>query len=318
MRALLLSSDGPRFCLDHALDVREKEAIVEVSLAGVCATDLELVKGYMGFSGVLGHEWVGRVVSSPDPAWLGRRVVGDINAACGTCGTCRAQRHSHCPHRTVLGIAGRDGAFAEQLCLPVRNLHAVPDSVSDEMAVFVEPLAAACRILEQVHVRPGMDVVVLGLGRLGQLCARVLALTGAEVLGVSRSQGPLDLLPAGIRGALSANLSPEPLADLVVDCTGSSAGLATAQRWVRPGGTLVLKTTTHDIGEASPTGWVIDELTLVGSRCGPFAPALRLLERGLVDPTPLISARRGLGEGVAALEQAAEAGVMKVLLDPRG
>lgn len=318
MRALLLESEGPRFCLDHIWNPPPNEATVAVELAGICATDLELVKGYMGFSGVLGHEWVGRVLSAPDPDWVGRRVVGDINAACGHCPTCLAGRPSHCPHRTVLGIAGRDGAFAEKLSLPLRNLHVVPEGVSDEQAVFVEPLAAACRILEQVHVRPGMEVVVLGLGRLGQLCARVLALTGARVLGVSRSAAPLELLPAGISRARAADLSPRPMADVVVDCTGSSAGLAAAQSWLRPGGTLVLKTTTHDIGDASPTAWVIDELTVVGSRCGPFAPALRLLERGLIDPTPLISARRGLSEGVEALSQAAQPGVLKVLLDPRG
>ncbi len=317
MRALILESDGPRFTEGHSLKIGVDEAVVAVRLAGVCATDLELVKGYMGFSGVLGHEWVGEVVASPVPDWVGRRVVGDINVACGQCGTCRVGRSSHCAHRTVVGIAGRDGAFAERLSLPLRNLHVVPDGVTDEQAVFVEPLAAACRILEQVHVRPSMDVVVLGLGRLGQLCLRVLALTGANVLGVSRSEGPLALLPDGVPGALAADLTPSPRADVVVDCTGSSQGLAIAQQWVRPGGTLVLKTTTHDIGEASPTGWVIDELTLVGSRCGPFAPALRLLACGWVDPTPLITARRGLSEGVAALQEAAQRGVMKVVLDPK-
>ncbi|HCH66988.1 MAG TPA: hypothetical protein DFR83_29565, partial [Deltaproteobacteria bacterium] len=185
MRALVLDTDGPRFVPDRPFEPRAGEATVDVRLAGVCATDLELVKGYMGFTGVLGHEWVGTVSSGPS-AWLGARVVGDINAACGTCKTCLVGRPSHCPERTVLGIQGRDGAFAEHLSVPVRNLHRVPDGVPDEAAVFVEPLAAACQILEQVHVRPSDRVVVLGLGRLGQLCARVLALTGARVMGVSR------------------------------------------------------------------------------------------------------------------------------------
>lgn len=315
MRALVLSEAGPRFVADHPFAARAGEATVEVRLAGVCATDLELVKGYMGFSGVLGHEWVGEVTSGP-ASWLGARVVGDINAACGACDTCRAGRPTHCPQRTVLGIAGRDGAFAERLSLPVGNLHRVPDGVRDEAAVFVEPLAAACQILEQVHVRPSHRVVVLGLGRLGQLCARVLALTGAQVLGVSRSPGPLALLPASVPGVLAAAASPDRGADIVVDCTGSSAGMAAAMQWLRPRGTLVLKTTTHDIGETTPTAWVIDEVTVVGSRCGPFAPALRLLASGLVDPTPLIHAERPLAEGVDALRQAAEPSVLKVVLRP--
>jgi len=315
MRALVLSEGGPRFVPDHPFTARSGEATVDVRLAGVCATDLELVKGYMGFSGVLGHEWVGTVTDGP-AEWVGRRVVGDINAACGTCPTCLAGRPTHCPHRTVVGIDGRDGAFAERLSLPVGNLFAVPIGVSDEAAVFVEPLAAACQILEQVHVRPSDRVVVLGLGRLGQLCARVLALTGARVTGVSRSPGPLSLLPAWVPGVLAHNVSPDRSADIVVDCTGSSAGMAAAMRWLRPRGTLVLKTTTHDIGETTPTAWVIDEVTVVGSRCGPFAPALRLLAGGLVDPTPLIHAERPLSEGVDALRQAAEPGVLKVVLRP--
>ena len=315
MQALILDASGPRVVADHPFVARPGEATVDVRLAGVCATDLELVKGYMGFSGVLGHEWVGTVSDGP-AAWMGARVVGDINAACGGCETCRAGRSTHCPSRTVLGIQGRDGAFAEHLSLPVENLHRVPDGVSDEAAVFVEPLAAACQILEQVHVRPSDRVVVLGLGRLGQLCARVLALTGARVQGVSRSPGPLALLPASVPGVLSAEVEPDRSADIVVDCTGSSAGMATAMQWLRPRGTLVLKTTTHDIGETTPTAWVIDEVTVVGSRCGPFEPALRLLSAGLIDPTGLIQAERALADGLDALHQAAKAGVMKVVVRP--
>ncbi len=315
MRAVVLESSGPRFTSQHPFAARTGEATVDVRLAGICATDLELVKGYMGFSGVLGHEWVGTVASGPAD-WVGARVVGDINASCGVCETCQAGRPTHCPGRTVLGIQGRDGAFADQLSLPVANLHRVPDGVSDAAAVFVEPLAAACQILQQVHVRPTDRVVVLGLGRLGQLCARVLALTGASVLGLSRSPGPLALLPRSVPGALAADVAPDRTADVVVDCTGSSAGLGAAMQWLRPRGTLVLKTTTHDIGEASPTAWVIDELTVVGSRCGPFEPALRLLASGLVDPTPLIHAELPLEHAVEALEQARQPGVLKVVLRP--
>ncbi len=315
MLGLILGPEGPALSRALPRPAAAGEAVMRLSVGGVCATDLELVRGYMGFQGVLGHEWVGVVEEADDAALIGRRVVGEINAACGQCATCRAGRPTHCPQRTVLGIAGRDGAFAEYLRLPAGNLHLVPEGVSDDAAVFVEPLAAACRILEQVHVRPGDRVVVLGLGRLGQLCARVLALTGAQVTGVSRSVHKLDLLPPSVQAVDAADVDDLPLADVVVDTTGAAKGLRQATARVRPGGTLVLKTTVHEAEGLSPTPWVIDEITVVGSRCGPFAPALRLLAAGLVDPTPLISARYPLAEGVDALAHAARPGVLKVLLD---
>lgn len=315
MRALALTPDGP-VVRDQPLAARAGEATIRTVVAGVCATDLELVKGYMGFDGVLGHEWVGVVEDAPDPAWIGRRVVGDINAACGACATCSVGRPTHCPQRTVLGIQDRDGAFAERLSLPLRNLHAVPEGVPDEAAVFVEPLAAACEILQQLHVRPTDRVVVLGVGRLGQLCARVLALTGARVDAISRNPGRLQLLPPGIgRGTLD-EADALAGADLVVDCTGNPEGLALATKLVRPRGTLVLKTTTHDLGTLSPIPWILDEITLVGSRCGPFAPALRMLASGTVDPTDLISAEYALDDGLAALDRAARRDTVKVLLRP--
>lgn len=303
----------------HVADVpvpdRADEARIRVSLAGVCATDLEIVRGYMGFSGTLGHEWVGVVEAAPDRAWVGRRVVGDINASCGRCPTCLAGRPSHCPSRTVLGIVGRDGAFAEQISLPIANLHAVPDAVPDDAAVFTEPLAAACEILEQVHVRPSTRVIVLGAGRLGQLSARVLALTGATVDVVGRPERTA-LLPDGVGRVALADAGRLAGADIAVDCTGSKDGLALATRLVRARGTVVLKTTVHDPAAPPVNGWVIDEVTLVGSRCGPFDPALRLLASGAVDPRPLISARLPLADGVAAMRRAAEPGTMKVLLEP--
>ena len=319
MRALVLTPDGP-LVREQDLAARPGEAVIRTVVGGVCATDLELVKGYMGFEGVLRHEWVGVVEEAPGGEWIGRRVVGDINAACGTCTTCRAGRRTHCPHRTVLGIQGRDGAFAERLSLPVANLHLVPDGVTDEAAVFVEPLAAACEILQQIHVRPTDRVLVIGVGRLGQLCARVLALTGAAVTAISRNPARLGLLPSGIGRATLAEVEQDDRgvqgADIVVDCTGNPDGLGLATRLVRPRGTLVLKTTTHDIGSLTPIPWVIDELTLVGSRCGPFAPALRLLAAGLVDPTPLISAEFGLDDGLEALSRAAQGDTVNVLLRP--
>lgn len=316
MRALVLGPDGPSV-RDVPLPAAPDEARIRVRLAGVCATDVELVKGYMGFAGTLGHEFVGEVEAAADPAWVGRRVVGDINAACGTCATCRAGRPTHCPTRTVLGIQGRDGAFAEALTLPLANLHAVPDGVADEAAVFVEPLAAACEIVEQLHVRPSMRVAVLGTGRLGHLCAAVLALTGAETWGVGRNPRTRALLPRPVRAAAPDEAAGQRF-DLVVDATGNPDGLALATSLVRPRGTLVLKTTVHDLGTTNPTAWVIDELTIVGSRCGPFDPALRLLAAGLVDPTPLITARLPLSAGVEALRRAAAPGAGKVLLDPAG
>lgn len=292
------------------------EALIALRVGGVCATDLELVKGYMDFSGVLGHEWVGDVVAADDPQWLGQRVVGGINAACGRCATCAAGMGSHCPHRTVLGIDGRDGAFSERFRLPVANLLRVPAHVADDAAVFVEPLAAACEITQQVHVRPGDRAVVLGAGRLGNLCAQVLALTGARVDVVNRSAGRLELLPDGIGRVLLGDAATLAGADVVVDCTGSAAGLSLATSLVRPRGAVVMKTTVHAPEAVTPIPWVINEIRLVGSRCGPFAPALRLLAAGLVDPTPLITGRFSLDEGVAALDAAASATHTKVLLTP--
>ncbi|MCO4772840.1 MAG: alcohol dehydrogenase catalytic domain-containing protein [Deltaproteobacteria bacterium] len=317
MRALVLSTDGPRV-EERPVRALPGEALLRPTVGGVCATDLELIKGYMGFEGVLGHEWVGVVEESGDASLVGQRVVGDINCPCRSCATCLAGHPTHCPHRTVLGIQGRQGAFAEALSLPASNLHRVPDAVSDEAAVFVEPLAAAIEILQQIHIRPTDEVVVLGVGRLGQLCARVLALTGARVRGVSRNPARLELLPSHVGRATLAqtddDLAAGRRADIVVDCTGNPDGLALATKLVRPRGTLVLKTTTHDLGDASPVPWVIDEITLVGSRCGPFAPALRMLEAGLVDPTPLISAEYALADGMQALKRAAQRDTVKVLL----
>lgn len=317
MPALVLTADGPVVRAVAPSPV-ETEAHIRLEVGGICATDLELVKGYMGFTGVLGHEWVGVVERVPpgQEAWIGRRVVGDINCPCRTCETCRAGRPTHCPHRTVLGIQGRDGAFADHFNLPVANLHAVPDGVSDDAAVFVEPLAAACEIVEQVHVRPTDYVIVLGLGRLGQLCARVLALTGAHVVGITRSASRRALLPASVEARDVEQVRRGPRADLVVDCTGSPKGIELATVLVRPRGTIVLKTTLHDAPRQSTTPWVIDEITLVGSRCGPFDAALRLLAANAVNPTPLISARYALADGVSALADAAKPDVVKVLLTP--
>jgi threonine dehydrogenase-like Zn-dependent dehydrogenase len=248
-------------------------------------------------------------------SWEGRRVVGDINAACGECPTCRAGRPTHCPHRTTLGIAGRDGAFAEYLTLPVRNLSPVPASVPDEIAVFTEPLAAACEILEQVHVRPTDRVVVLGDGKLGLLCAQVLALTGCDLVVAGRHEEKLSILTQRGTQTTMHSDSLTSSADLVIEATGHPDGYAAARRLVRPRGAIVLKSTYHGSIDVDLTMVAVDEITLVGSRCGPFAPALRLLEQRLVDVIRLIQARYPLTDAMTAFEHAAQPGTLKVLVD---
>lgn len=290
---------------------------MRVRLAGICNTDLELVRGYMAFRGVLGHEFVGEVVQAPDPAWVGRRVVGDINAACYTCATCGAGRHTHCPNRTTLGIAGRDGALADYLLLPQDNLHAVPDQVPDKAAVFVEPLAAACEILEQIHLRPTDRVVVLGDGKLGLLVAAVLRLTGCDLTLVGRHAEKLAIAAGwGVYVQLADQALPSRSADVVVECTGSPSGFARARSLLRPRGTLVLKSTYHGDLSLDMSALVVDEIALVGSRCGPFGPALRLLAGGHIDVRPLITAVYPLDDAEAAFARAAAPGVLKVVVVP--
>lgn len=289
---------------------------MRVLRAGICNTDLELVRGYYPFTGVPGHEFVGRVESAPGAeAWVGKRVVGEINAVCGACAACRAGRRSHCETRTVLGIVGRHGAFAEYLALPVANLHEVPAGLDDDVAVFTEPTAAALEIQEQVRVGAGDRVVVIGDGKLGNLVAQTLALTGCDLLVIGRHRSKLDVLAArGIRTGLAAEL-PERRADLVVECTGNPEGLALARKTIRPRGTIVLKSTYHGDTSVNLSSIVVDEITLVGSRCGPFAPALDLLARGRIDVRPLVHARYPLSEALTAFEHAARPGVLKVLVD---
>ncbi|MGQ9466732.1 MAG: MDR/zinc-dependent alcohol dehydrogenase-like family protein [Anaerolineae bacterium] len=315
MHALVYDGEALRVREDYPRPVPPPgEALVRVRLAGICNTDLEIVRGYMGFRGVLGHEFVGVVEECAGPDLVGRRVVGEINASCGDCPFCRAGMPTHCPHRTTLGIMGRDGAFAEYLTLPVRNLHAVPDTIADEEAVFTEPLAAALEIMEQVHLRPTDRVVVLGDGKLGLLVAQALALTGCDLLTVGRHREKLAVLARrGIPTALESEVEGLT-ADVVVECTGKPEGFAAARRILRPRGTLVLKSTYHGRVEADLTGLVVDEITLVGSRCGPFPPALRLLQYGWVDVRALVSATYPLAQGVEAFARAAEPGVLKVLL----
>jgi threonine dehydrogenase-like Zn-dependent dehydrogenase len=315
MRAVVLSRDN-RLSSRHDYPTptpREGEVLVRVLRAGVCETDLQLVKGYMGFSGVLGHEFVGIAESGP---LKGRRVVGEINCSCWACPTCRAGRPSHCPTRTVIGILNHDGAFADLLAVPQRNLHPVPDSIPDDVAVFTEPVAAAFQIPAQISIGRRDRVVVLGDGRLGNLCAQVLARLSSNVTVVGKHSGKLALLQgAGVRTKLLADVEPDHNADIVVDCTGSPTGLPTALSLVRPRGTIVLKTTVAGEQTLALAPIVIDEVTIIGSRCGPFDRALSALGAGDVSVLPLISARYGLSDGLAAIEHARTRPSLKVLID---
>jgi len=313
---LALHFDGNRVRVTDVAPPREASgsALVRVGLAGVCDTDLQIVKGYMDFRGVLGHEFLGTVAEAP-ANWLGRRVVGEINFACQHCPQCEAGMQRHCPNRQVMGIQDADGAFAEYVRVPLANLHAVPDSVQDAEAVFCEPLAAAFEILEQVEVEPDRDCVVLGDGKLGLLVAQVLRDAGARVRVVGRHPGKLAILERlGIETVLFDAWRPQPAA-LVVEATGSREGLACAVRTVAPRGTIVLKSTVAEAGIFDFAPLVINEIRVVGSRCGPFAPALQALESGRVTVAPLISERLPLARAEEALRLAARPGMLKVLVE---
>jgi threonine dehydrogenase-like Zn-dependent dehydrogenase len=313
MRALTLDN-GLVFRDDApAPSLRPGEVPVRVLRAGICETDLQLIRGYMGFRGTLGHEFVGIAEDGP---LAGRRVVGEINCSCWNCATCRAGRPTHCPHRTTIGISGHDGAFADYVAVPQRNLHPVPDSIPTDAAVFTEPVAAAFQIPAQLPINRSDRIVILGDGRLGNLCAQVLTRMSDRVLVVGKHASKLAMLGAlGLETRLLADLSPEPTADIVVDCTGSETGLPTALRMVRPRGTVVLKTTVAGTQTLALAPIVIDEVTVVGSRCGPFDAALKALEAETVSVLPLISKRYDLSDGVEALQNAQHPPVLKVLLD---
>ena len=293
------------------------EAAIAVRLAGLCGTDLELVRGYAAFSGVPGHEFVGTVIDAPGAMqWVGRRVVGEINVRCGECRECRAGRGNHCGKRRVLGIRRLSGALAERVILPVENLHAVPDGVSDEAAVFAEPLAAALAIQAQVGIGAGDRVLIVGAGRLGQLIARSLQSTGCELHVVTRHARPRELLAAcGIAGIAEDDVEYASY-DVTIEASGAESGLALARLALRPRGTLVLKSTHHGDRSFDFALLVVDEITVVGSRCGPFAPALHLLQTRAVDPTPLIDGAFALAETPAAFVQAARPGALKILVRP--
>jgi threonine dehydrogenase-like Zn-dependent dehydrogenase len=304
------------------------EALVRVAMAGICNTDIEIARGYMGFAGVLGHELCGVVERCADPRWIGRRVAGEINLGCMHCDMCERKLDRHCPTRTVLGIVGKDGCFAPYVTLPIANLHRLPDSLSDELACFVEPTAAAFEIVEQVQVRSRDKVAVIGDGKLGLLIAQVPASTGAPVTVIGKHEGKLEIARAAgaqtVRAsgdALNGSTLAEGLErksfDTVVEATGSPIGMKHAIELTRPRGTIVLKSTYHGPLTLDVAPLVIDELQIVGSRCGPFEPAIAALATGAVDPRPMISEIIPFERGVEAFARASTASVLKVLLDMR-
>ncbi|HXS01682.1 MAG TPA: alcohol dehydrogenase catalytic domain-containing protein [Pyrinomonadaceae bacterium] len=297
---------------------RPDEVLVRVLLSGICNTDLEIARGYAGFNGTIGHEFVGVVEESSDRALVGRRVVGEINAGCGNCDLCRAGDSRHCPNRTVLGIHGRDGAHAEFLQLPAINILPVPENVPDEHAVFTEPLAAACGVVERVKIDSSDRVAVIGDGKLGLLCAQVIALSGAPTLLIGKHSSKLRI--AERRGieimTPKQALKRKQQFDVVVEASGAASGFALALDLLRPKGQLVLKSTFHGKTELDAARIVVDEISIVGSRCGRFSPALDLLKKSAIDVDSLISEEYPLANGVHAMRRAGTRGVMKVLLRP--
>ncbi len=316
MRALWLENQQLQFRTDVPLpELEEGDVLIQPRLSGICSTDLELVNGYYPFTGIPGHEFVGEVVKAPDfPDLEGKRVVGEINITCGYCIHCQKDRASHCVNRTVLGISGRNGAFADYFTLPAENLHLVPDSIADEGAVFTEPLAAALEIQEQVNISPTDRVLVVGAGRLGQLVAQTISLIDCDLTVVARYSKQRRLLEKrGIKVLDEDNITPGMM-DIVVDTTGSPTGFKVARSAVRSRGTIVMKSTYAGTLEINPSSLVVDEITLIGSRCGPFSPALKLIIDRLVDPVSLVEESFHITDSITAINKAGERGVFKVLL----
>ncbi len=289
------------------------EALIRIRMAGICNTDLEIIRGYLNFKGVPGHEFVGIVEKSEEKKWEGKRVSGEINIGCGVCSYCFSRMKNHCPNRSVLGILKKDGAFADYITLPVRNLHLIPDSVSDEEAVFIEPIAAAFEISHQVNIKPDDKVCVLGDGKLGILTGQVLSLTGCNLTVIGHHEEKLSILnQIGIYTSLNEDISDK--FDVVVDCTGSPAGLKKSLALANPKGKVILKTTLAKRDPVDLNSLVINEIELIGSRCGPFAPAARALQKKLIDTRSLISKTFFLDEGTEAFKYASQKGVLKVIL----
>ena len=334
MMKVLRIEDNNLKLADSAVPRRDGEALVRMTMAGICNTDIEIARGYADFHGTLGHEFVGVVEESPDRSQIGRRVVGEINVGCGQCDLCRGNDPRHCPDRTALGIRGRDGAFAEYLSLPPRNLLIVPDGVSDRQAVFTEPLAAALEILDQIEIDASHRVAIIGDGKLGQLISRVVARTGCDLTLIGKHDAKLELAArAGVKtaklGAEGIDLCSDDFSrqvttkvvttkasrfDFVIEASGSPGGLGLALDLIRPRGAIILKSTFRGAVRLDTSRVVVNEISVIGSRCGRFEAALRLLESNEVDLEPLIAREYTLAGGVEAMAEAERPGTLKVLL----
>jgi|UniRef100_A0A7C4ASL5 alcohol dehydrogenase len=292
------------------------EALIRVRMAGICKTDAEILRGYMNFSGILGHEFVGLVEDAHDSLLIGKRVVGEINCGCGVCPYCKKGLARHCPNRTVLGIQDRDGVFAEYTTLPMENLLIVPDAVPDEAAVFVEPIAAALEVLEQIHIEPADAIAVIGDGKLGLLISMVLRLSGADVLLVGKHLEKMAIFErlGGKATTVAEFRSSSRAFSKIVEASGNPSGWELAVSRIAPRGVIVLKSTYQGAVTTDLSALVVNEITVAGSRCGQFAPALRLLETGLIDPSPLISDIYDSRDALQAFQKALSPGVLKILI----
>jgi len=310
--------DGKQIILDENFpDPPSDETLVRVNLAGICGTDLEILDGYMEYTGILGHEFVGTVEKSRNPMMVGKRVVGEINAGCGKCDSCMSGMQRHCPSRTVLGILKRDGAFAEFLSLPEKNLHVIPDSISNEQAVFVEPLAAAFEIKEQVSLKPEWNVAVVGDGRLAQLIIQVIKLTCSNITCFGKHESKLEgLVQSGIKIKIGIESTDEKLFDLVVEATGSNSGFVDTMKLVKPRGIVILKSTIASRENLDLTPTIINEITLIGSRCGLFKPAIDALASGIISVNSMIDSTFPLEKFEDAIVHAKKPNTLKVFLKP--
>ena len=310
--------DGKQMILDKNYpDPNFNETLVRVSLAGICGTDLEILDGYMKYNGILGHEFVGIVEKSNNSNLIGKRVVGEINAGCGKCDSCIKGMERHCPTRTVLGILKRNGSFAEFISLPEKNLHVIPDSISDEQAVFVEPLAAAFEINEQISMKPEWNVAVVGDGRLAQLIIQVIKLTCSNITCFGKHENKLHgLVQSGIKIKLGIESTDEQLFDLVVEATGSNSGFTDTMKLVKPRGTVILKSTIASRENLDLTPTIINEITLIGSRCGLFKPAINALASRTISVDSMIDSTFSLEKFEDAIAHAKKPSTLKVFLKP--
>lgn len=317
MRAVVFDN-GLKLDKNYAKPSPQKgEALIKVNTIGICNTDYEITKGYMGYKGVLGHEFTGVVeeINADDKSLLNKRVVGEINCGCGGCEWCNQGLERHCPNRSTLGIWQREGCFAEYVCLPVKNLLEIPENVSDEEAVFTEPLAAALEILEQIHIPPYKKIAVLGDGKLGLMIALALNAAGLDLILIGKHENKLEIAKKqGVKTKLLSDVEIKKEYDFVVEATGSISGFETSLALTKPRGTLILKSTIAASKEFNFAPVVVDEITIVGSRCGQFAPALRLLESGRIDVKPLISDIFEFDESIAAFERNKEKSSIKVIV----